>query len=151
MKIIFLDVDGVLNHLETFRLNPHEVPIVLCKDCVARFKTLVHKAQAEVVLSSTWRLYQDTIEELISEGILALACDDWRTKDLYNEGEEAPLRGIEIAEWLSRHPEVDNYIILDDESDMLPEQFSRFVQTSFENGGLTQELADKALALMTAC
>jgi hypothetical protein len=36
------------------------------------------------------------------------------------------LRGEEIQDWLDNHPEVEDYAILDDDSDMLPEQFSKF-------------------------
>ena len=36
------------------------------------------------------------------------------------------LRGEEIKDWLDNHPEVEDYAILDDDSDMLPEQFCKF-------------------------
>lgn len=36
------------------------------------------------------------------------------------------LRGDEIKDWLDAHPEVTDYAILDDDSDMLPEQFVKF-------------------------
>ena len=32
------------------------------------------------------------------------------------------------------HPEVENYVIIDDDSDMLDEQLYHFVQTNFEDG-----------------
>lgn len=41
-------------------------------------------------------------------------------------GDRRTLRGQEIQEWLDNHPEVEDYAILDDDSDMLPEQFSKF-------------------------
>ena len=41
-------------------------------------------------------------------------------------GDRKELRGQEIQEWLDKHPEVEDYAILDDDSDMLPEQFVRF-------------------------
>lgn len=41
-------------------------------------------------------------------------------------GDRKKLRGEEIAEWLVKHPEVTDYAILDDDSDMLPEQFCKF-------------------------
>jgi len=41
-------------------------------------------------------------------------------------GERRTLRGQEIQEWLDNHPEVEDYAILDDDTDMLPEQFVRF-------------------------
>jgi hypothetical protein len=41
-------------------------------------------------------------------------------------GDRRMLRGEEIKDWLDNHPEVEDYVILDDDSDMLPEQFVKF-------------------------
>jgi hypothetical protein len=41
-------------------------------------------------------------------------------------GDRKTLRGQEIQGWLDNHPEVEDYVILDDDSDMLPEQFCKF-------------------------
>lgn len=43
-------------------------------------------------------------------------------------------RGEEIKRWLDEHDEVENYIILDDDSDMLNEQLTHFVQTDTYEG-----------------
>ena len=45
----------------------------------------------------------------------------------------ATIRGEEIAEWL-RNNQVDNYVIFDDDRDMLPGQLPFFVRTNFEDG-----------------
>jgi len=36
--------------------------------------------------------------------------------------------------WLDQHPEVNNYLILDDDSNMLEEQLPHFVKTSLISG-----------------
>lgn len=41
-------------------------------------------------------------------------------------GDRKSLRGEEIQEWLDNYPEVTDYAILDDDSDMLPEQFKKY-------------------------
>lgn len=41
-------------------------------------------------------------------------------------GNRRNIRGEEIAEWLEQNPNVEDYAILDDDSDMLPEQFKKF-------------------------
>lgn len=41
-------------------------------------------------------------------------------------GNRQPLRGTEIQEWLDHHPEVIDYAIIDDDSDMLEHQFEKF-------------------------
>ena len=37
------------------------------------------------------------------------------------------VRGDEIDKWLKEHPEYDDYLIFDDDSDMLPHQKDRFI------------------------
>lgn len=41
-------------------------------------------------------------------------------------GDRRTLRGEEIQDWLAKHPEVTDYAILDDDSDMTEEQFCKF-------------------------
>ena len=43
-------------------------------------------------------------------------------------------RGDEIAAWLTAHPKVKEWAIVDDDSDMLPEQLPRFVKTDGNEG-----------------
>ena len=54
MKVIFLDIDGVLNCKKTrpTHANSHTWSISVC---LVRFKRLLEKTGAKVVLSSTWR------------------------------------------------------------------------------------------------
>ena len=52
------------------------------------------------------------------------------------------MRGDEINAWLSEHPEVTKYAILDDESDFYDDQ--PLFQTTFETG-LTDEIAQKVI------
>ena len=54
MKVIFLDIDGVLNSDSTS--NPRKFPYVIDDMLLARFRELVRKTGATVVLSSTWRV-----------------------------------------------------------------------------------------------
>ena len=53
MKVIFLDIDGVLNCKKT--PNPRKFPYVVDKRLLVRFNRLLEKTGAKVVLSSTWR------------------------------------------------------------------------------------------------
>lgn len=41
-------------------------------------------------------------------------------------GDRRTLRGEEIQDWLDKHPDVTDYAILDDDSDMTEEQFDKF-------------------------
>src|SRR5436305_6195221 len=53
MKVIFLDIDGVLNCSKT--PNPRDFPYIVDKKLLARFKKLMDRTGAKVVLSSSWR------------------------------------------------------------------------------------------------
>jgi len=53
MKVIFLDIDGVLNSKNT--PNPRKLPYIVDSRLLARFKRLLDRTGAKVVLSSTWR------------------------------------------------------------------------------------------------
>lgn len=136
MNIIFLDVDGVLNNDACMILHEKH----LHPDCVEFFtdaldKILEHK-EIKIVISSTWRKCADlsVFQERIWDNytpcnikLLDNLHEDWRTgysKDGF--------RGGEVVEWLSRHPEVEKYVCVDDDSDFLPEQ--PLIQTMTEYG-----------------
>ena len=53
MKVIFLDIDGVLNCSKTH--NPRNLPYVIDPKLLKRFERLLERTGAKVVLSSTWR------------------------------------------------------------------------------------------------
>lgn len=54
MKVIFLDIDGVLNCKKT--PNPRKLPYIVDKRLLRRFKQLLARTNAKVVLSSSWRV-----------------------------------------------------------------------------------------------
>lgn len=128
--IIFLDIDGVITSARTgwydmdiFAIN---YLIWLCK-----------QANAQIVISSTWRF--NTSREFWLTIFPDLIHEDWKTKTFRFEGREYN-RGDEIAEWLHRHDYITEYAILDDDKDMLPEQMERFIHTNSENGLMFQDM-----------
>lgn len=144
MKILFLDIDGVVNSAEdqTRGLFKTDFPVEPYK------AFLVGKIQMDtnclVVLSSTWRMDPDSVEKLNRQlvpihDITGRCC--------------AGIRGVEIYQWISknvpyeeRKPGADfHYAILDDDSDMLLWQKDHFFQTSWEKG-LTPEIADAVIS-----
>jgi hypothetical protein len=133
MKVLFLDIDGVLNSHRTVYARkdfPHgfdgtdmnrfdPIAIDLIRD-------ICDKTGASIVLSSSWRILHSVHE--CANGLDLPIFD----KTPINAG--AGVRGDEIQAWLSDHPEVTQYAIIDDDSDMLPEQATRFVKTDHKNG-----------------
>lgn len=133
MKVIFLDIDGVLNSFRTAHAYDgypssrseydkfDDVAVTLIRDlCV--------KNDIKVVLSSTWRLDKNWKK---LENTLKIPLLD-RTP--YLSVSTRVDRGREIAIWLEDHPEVTVYAIIDDDSDMLEEQKPFFVHTCYKNG-----------------
>jgi HAD domain in Swiss Army Knife RNA repair proteins len=108
MKIIFLDIDGVLNCNNT--PNPRNFPYVVDKKLLARLKKLLDRTGAKVVLTSSWRL--DPI------GIFAAKHWGVPLMDVCPDMPKRPRRD-EVLTWLSRHPKVTRYAIIDDEDDEL--------------------------------
>ncbi len=111
MKIIFLDIDGVLNSDEYFdkiknlNINGIENDIDISK--IILLKKSLDETGAKIVLTSSWRYTrkaQELKQLLLSYGII-VDC----TPFIDNE------RGIEIKKWLQEHNDVQDFVILDDE------------------------------------
>jgi len=151
MKVIFLDFDGVLNSLQSFKFwadvrdqddwekglqgsqmsLKEYLAMELCPICVHNVQELVTRTPGvKIVVSSSWRV-GETVETLkkmlkmskpISDAIIDV------TESFSN------IRGEEIQKWLDAHPEVTDYVILDDDQDMLDSQKDHFVKTTFMHG-----------------
>lgn len=147
-KIIFLDIDGVLNRLGTPQqgrtTEKWEGLIGMEPELVTRFNRLVRETEAKVVLSSTWRLSKTWREDMRQNGLDFEFLD--RTPHLH--AGEGPTyrhleRGAEVEHWLCEYlstgAPVQKYAIIDDDSDFMPGQ--PLFQTSYESG-LTKEIAD---------
>lgn len=111
MKIIFLDIDGVLNSEEYFnKIEGLHIEGIESKVDIAKVKLLkkaIDATGAKVVLTSSWRHTTNgrhLKQLLLQYNILADS-----TPFLKNE------RGKEIRQWLAEHPNTADFIILDDE------------------------------------
>jgi hypothetical protein len=110
MKVIFLDIDGVLNSDDT--PNPRKFPYIVDPVLLARFRKLVRDTAAHVVLSSTWRV--DPV------GLLAAKYYDVPFDDVCPDMPNAP-RCEEMQVWLRNHYDATRYAVLDDDDDCLDE------------------------------
>ena len=111
MKIIFLDIDGVLNSDEYFdkikNLNINGIENDIDVSKIVLLKKSLDETGAKIVLTSSWRYTrkaQELKQLLLSYGII-VDC----TPFIDNE------RGIEIKKWLQEHNDVQDFVILDDE------------------------------------
>jgi hypothetical protein len=122
MKLLFLDIDGVLN-CKTTKERWNGL-IGIDRRLVSIFLESLSGRDVGIVLSSTWRLYDDTKEHLTAAGLSWIG----QAPDL------RAIRGHEIAQFLNETPGVEAYAILDDFADMLPEELPFLVQTSPVHG-----------------
>jgi hypothetical protein len=108
MKVIFLDIDGVLNCKKT--RNPRDFPYIVETKLLRRLTSLLEKCSAKVVLSSTWRY----------DPIGVIAAKHWGIPfiDVTPDLPKRPRRD-EIVAWLKRHPEVERFVVIDDDDDGL--------------------------------
>lgn len=127
MKVIFLDIDGVLNCDAT--PNPRGFPYIVDDELLERFRGLVDRTGAKVVLSSTWRV--DPVGRLAAK-FYKIPFDD-----VCPDTPGAP-RCEEMQVWLRAHPDVTRYVVLDDDDDCLDE-LPLFQPSS--KTGLTNEIA----------
>lgn len=147
MKLIFLDIDGVLNNRASMRQHSKTHSIYnLDADCVACLNKLCMLSGAYCVVSSTWRHGWPVaafLQFMRERGFLGWIID--RTPNM--PGQE---RGVEIAAYLSQcrergHP-VESFVILDDDSDMGP-LLPYLVRTTTALG-LEAQHVDAALAIL---
>jgi hypothetical protein len=141
MNILFLDIDGVLNSASTMKHGVH-----LCNKRIVMLSQLCKELDLKIVISSSWRLLYDLreLKEMLNRTGFS---GRQRIIDVTNEHNTGH-RGIEIKIWLTAHPEVTRYAIIDDDRDMLPEQLPYFVKTSWKTG-LNQRACGKLRTIFT--
>jgi hypothetical protein len=170
MKVIFLDIDGVMNsqvfyeqrqnkkkytwryvirkylvrlgilkpitsqnwtppkNMYTFEYQYKRLVEETCPQKWEWLSTFCNETDTKICVSSVWKNHFGDKEGRIPEWWA-----DALTRLGFKEGTfvgitttRRTLRGQEIQEWLDNHPEVEDYAILDDDSDMMEHQFSQF-------------------------
>jgi hypothetical protein len=128
VKVLFLDIDGVVNNKRTDKKFRNLMAIDPAM--AALIQRIVQNTGCEIILSSSWRLFQNGRDEIERK-----VCKFADITPILH----AP-RGHEIKVWLTLHPEIEHYAILDDAESILPEQRANFFQTTWESG-LTEDIA----------
>lgn len=163
MKVLFLDVDGVLNCTYTFQRR-HERwqasgkpakdgefawPLGhLDEELIARLNPIIEYTNCKIVISSSWRLYAEFHlfkGWLCGKGFKYPDAIIDRTPSLPQLDNT---RGEEIKWWLNNHPEVVAYSILDDDCfDIAPVHPNNYVATN-GNEGLTDEKMQAVITML---
>lgn len=158
MLVLFLDFDGVITtsksrdamwllhsrkHLTQREKNIEQIDKTLANN----IRIFCERTGAKIVISSGWRLcddMDDLKDFLLASGQIPseLIIDKTPFDD---EGES---RGKEISLWLQDHPEVTEFVILDDDHTVrdVKELIPRWVKTS-RTRGFNEEKLGEALRL----
>ena len=154
MKIIFLDIDGVLNsdtYLKSRPANSADNRIDLSR--VKLLADLVKSTNAKIVLTSTWRVDWNMIPLLCGNfGKYINECFSAYGISIFDKTPCISLlngRRKEIVTWLSRHRgDVESFVILDDMDFGWEELHSSVVITNPQGYGLEEEHVQKAIELL---
>ena len=140
MRVLFLDIDGVLNHDYTTNrisgLGMFSGFTGLDTALLDRYLKWIDGKPYYVVLSSSWRQHDVLHDYLRAFGV-----------EFSDRTPRLTYRGDEVAAWLREHPSTIAYAILDDMDEFDPEQYDNFVQTNPKTGVTDSDLlrVDKLL------
>jgi hypothetical protein len=163
-KIIFLDIDGVLN-TDTFleskvvttgwggRVIPKPIDMI-DPEKVEILNRIVAETGAVIVLSSSWRINPgaaETVDCLLANGLEARVVGATPDRvQVTGRFSGYCQRWEEIAKWIDDNKFKGNFVIFDDYEDAsCPEFESNFFLTD-EQVGLTDKIADAAIKVLLA-
>lgn len=140
MNIVFLDYDGVVNNPMWINKDGH----MICTygypgdnkvndfQAVQWVSEFCQKYDYSIVVSSTWRFRENYKDCLVNGGLRSGIKVIDKIPRIKNAS-----RGQEIAEWLGVHPEVENFLIFDD--DDIPEFKDHLVRCTSSAGFREEE------------
>lgn len=145
MKIIFLDIDGVLN-------NHSEPDKEISKRNIHNLNEIIKATEAKVVISSCWRFSftKESLQNFLNSfGFIGEIIDFTVAPQRFE------VRGNVIRAWIIQNEELlgennnnfNDFVIIDDEGDMLLWQANNFVQTD-RFAGLSIQSAWKAIKIL---
>lgn len=113
MKVLFLDIDGVVCLHEEGVVNwgDNTADDVFDDHCCHRLKEIIDITGCKLVLSSSWRLYKKDILNMLKQ------FRPFGISHTHFLG-KTPLmanRGEEIMAYITHHPEITNFVAVDDE------------------------------------
>ena len=176
MKVIFLDVDGVLNCKHTkeviWRDNGKQGYHGVEDGKIELLLNIVKATGAVIVLSSTWRL--NKVKSIFDNYLFLDDLDDEEYDEspdksayrylemklgqygleIYDDTPDsggAYSRGKEINQWLEEHPDVTDYVILDDDEfrDFETYGLSDYVVYTTYRKGLMKKQVEEAIEILS--
>ena len=160
MKILFLDIDGVLNDLDyihkaypekcafsqrnninkciNYKMYLEYVKFNFNPENLKVLKKMCDMIDCKIVLTSSFRC-KEVIDALIDLGFPVIGMTNYINQNRY----------LEIMDYLENN-DVENFVIFDDESEYLKDTplESNLVQTSLYDGGLKDFYIEKAISIL---
>lgn len=162
MRVLFLDIDGVLNSEGWNAEHQSEIVqgILIDRAAVRLLAQLVHETDARLILHSGWRMWFDAelrplrkeaeiLVSLFAEAGLSLAgiTPDLTTEEIRRSKRFSLVKDDEIMAWLASHSHVEAWVVLDDLE--LPGEQIRLHQVQTDPAvGLTLQDVKKAEQLL---
>lgn len=158
MKVIFLDIDGVLQ-VEFNKKD--EWGHLFHKPFVENLRNIIDETGAKIVISSTWKMsgLQILKEMWLKRNLPGEIIDITPNEvDVVERGTcefyDLVDRGYEIQQWIDDN-KPDKWVIIDDVNDMLPSQKNNFILTSnlscddsYRGYGLSKRCAERAISFL---
>ena len=156
MRVIFLDVDGVLNHkcfddeyMSNYNYNNKNEIVGVDPEKVKILAKICEETYSKVVLSSSWKLGLEhgyvskslyrLVEMLYDNGIDLIDVTSCIPNPSKGGGQEM-WKEWDIECYLHEHPEVTKYCIFDDETYDLLTKKDHLIQTDWKKGILPEHV-----------
>lgn len=128
-KVIFLDIDGVLNSSFWNDAHPCEINdgTLIDSEKIKLLGELVRRTDAAIVLHSGWKYWFDSnleplrteskrLKTLLSQEGLTInsVTPDHATKEIKRDKKFSLIKAEEILAWLDNHKETEQWVVIDD-------------------------------------
>ena len=169
-KVIFLDIDGVLNtekYYNYLRDNGLDTDDyfgnLFSPEAVENLQRIIETTNAQIVISSSWRFAgigglrtmwnRRQLPGYIYDITSLYVADDFIREHMGEEDFDYTeaifsTRELEISSWLRDHPETTNYVILDDLSSMKRYE-ANYVRINPKKG-ITRENTEQAITILNS-
>ena len=162
MKVIFLDIDGVLATSKQFQMNRQKfqakhpamgelnVPYPWDEGCVKIFNEILDETGAIIVLSSDWKLHWnlDDLRGIFTWNGVKKSPIAVTVRDMFSEPELEKERVYEIMDYITSLG-IENYVVIDDMNlGQFMEDKDKFVRTISGQGLKQTGIKDKIIKML---
>lgn len=161
-KVLFLDIDGVLN--SNFWNDSHQTEIsdgtLIDEEKLKLLALLVKETNAEIILHSGWRFWFDAelkplcteasklVEQLEKENLyISGVTPDLTTEEIRKTRKFSLVKADEILLWINLHDDVTEWVVLDD-LDLHNDQIRQHQVKADPSIGLTLENVRQAVGIL---